>query len=291
MILDTTVLTEGLEFPESPRWHNGRFWFSDMDAGRVMAVDSKGNREIITTLAGKPSGLGWLPDGSLLVVSMEDQRLLRIENGRPQVAADLSGLTTAKLNDMVVDHKGRAYVGHFGFELFDRSAAPTPAEIMLITPDGGARVVAEGVGFPNGMVITPDDRTLIVAESLGARLTAFDIGYDGSLSGRRVWAQLDDLGFRGHDFARIFPDGICLDAEGAIWVATPWGDAEVLRVVEGGGITDRVKVKTQPFAAMLGGADRRTLFVCTSVITAKGAPAASGRIETVQVDVPGVGRP
>ncbi len=251
MAIETTTFLDGLRFTESPRWHDGKLWFSDMGAGRVMNVDLEGNVEHVIDVPGYPSGLGWLPDGGLLVVSMDDQRLLRLDRNGLSEVSDLSSIASYLLNDMVVDQKGRAYIGNFGYEFSNPSVIPGFAEIVMVAPKGDTQVVADEMAFPNGMVITPDGRTLIVAESLAARLTAFDIEPSGTLAGRRVWAQFDDLGFESHDIDRSFPDGICLDAEGAIWVALPWGQTEVLRVLEGGEVTHRVKVETRPFAAML----------------------------------------
>lgn len=253
MVLETKVLLDGLGFPEGPRWRDGKLWFSDMDDNRVMTVDLEGNAETIVEVAGGPSGLGWLPNGQLQIVSMSGRRLLRFDPDGLTEVADLSGLASNRTNDMVVDHLGRAYIGNFGYAFLDKSAAVKLANIILVMPDGLARVVAYDLAFPNGMVITPDNRTLIVAESLAARLTAFNIAADGSLSHRRLWAEFDAKGFTGFDPSRAFPDGICLDAENAIWVASPEGSKEVLRVLEGGEITHRVKVERQPFAAMLGG--------------------------------------
>ena len=290
MVLETTVLLDGLGFPEGPRWHDGKLWFSDMGTNQVMTVDLDGNAETVVEVQGQPSGLGWLPDGRLLVVSMTDRRLLRLDPDGLVEVADMRELASFHCNDMVVDQQGRAYIGNFGYAISDPSVTPKLAEIVLVTPDGDARVVADQVAFPNGIVITPDGRTLIVAESLAARLSAFDIEPDGSLTRRRIWAQFDGRGFDAQfDFERTVPDGICLDAEGAIWVASPSGARGVLRVLKGGEVTHRVKVKTRPFAAMLGGRDRRILFVCTSIFG--DSPPGSGRIETVQVDVPGAGLP
>ena len=286
----TKVLLDGLDFPEGPRWHDGKLWFSDMDRGLVMTVDLNGKADIIVKAGAETSGLGWLSDGTLLVVLMADRRLLRLKAGELLEVADLSGLASFMANDMVVDAYGSAYIGHFGFAFMDLTIAPRPAEIILVTPAGDARIVADEMAFPNGMVITPDGRTLIVAESLAARLTAFDIASDGSLARRRVWAEFDDLGFRPYDPTRVFPDGICLDAAGAIWMASPGGGGEVLRVLEGGEVTDRVAVERQPFAAMLGGPDRRTLFVCTSRM-GESFTSGIGRIETVHVETPGAGLP
>ncbi len=274
MILETTILAEGLLFPEGPRWHDEKIWISDMHAGWVLTVDLNGKMEKIIEVPESPSGLGWLPDGRLLVVSMLNRRLLRLDPEGLSEVADLSRLASFHCNDMVVDLEGRAYIGNFGFD-FAAQASIKPAEIILVTPDGQARRAIGDLLFPNGSVITPDGQTLIVAETFGHRLTAFDISPDGSLSNRRFWAYLKGL----------YPDGICLDAEGAIWVAAPY-PGEVLRVLKGGTITHRVHVTTKPYACMLGGPDRRTLFVCTS-----GSSAASGRIEIVEVEVPGAGLP
>jgi sugar lactone lactonase YvrE len=183
---------------------------------------------------------------------MIDGRLLRLDPVGLVEIADLRDLASFHCNDMIVDHQGRAYIGNFGFDLAANKPVE-PAEIVMVTPDGNARVVAENLLFPNGTVMTPDGQTLIVAETWGNRLTAFDIEPDGSLKNRRTWAKLED----------VYPDGICLDAEGAIWVAAPY-PGEVMRVQAGGNVTHRLKVSTKPYAGMLGGPDRRTLFVCTA---------------------------
>jgi sugar lactone lactonase YvrE len=277
----TSVLIDDLCFPEGPRWRGDRLWFSDMHDRRVVTVDLAGRREARFEVPGSPSGLGWLPDGRLLVVSMSDRRLLREGRAGLELHADLSDLASWDCNDMVTDARGRAYVGNFGFDLHAQ-AKPRFAEIVLVTPDGSARVVARDMRFPNGSVITPDGRTLIVGESTGARLTAFDIAADGSLDGRRVWAQLEGA----------VPDGICLDAEGAVWVASPAGN-EVLRVREGGEVTHRVTAGARAIACMLGGPQRRHLFVCTATAMEPEACRAqrTGRIEIAEVDVPGAGFP
>ena len=276
------TLVDDLTFPEGPRWHDGKLWFSDMNAQSVMNVDLAGNRETIARVPQDPSGLGWLPDGRLLVVSMRDRRLLRLDPAGLVEVADLSALTPHPCNDMVVDGEGRAYVGNFGFDLRG-GAKPETTSLALVTPDGEVRVVADELAFPNGTVITPDGGTLIVGESFGGRLTAFDVASDGSLSNRRVWAKLAE---------GVVPDGICLDAEGAIWVASPT-TSEVVRVREGGEVCGRVPVATDAYACMLGGPDRRTLFVCTA---ASSEPEVcveqrSGRIEMIEVEIPGAGLP
>lgn len=280
MVLETRVLLDGLAFGESPRWHDGRLWFSDFYTYQVMTLDLSGRTKIIIGVPGQPSGLGWLPDGRLLVVSMTDRRLLRLESGGLVEVADLSKLASYHCNDMVIDRQGRSYIGHFGF---DSSSQPfAPAEVILVTPDGSARVVAKQMAFPNGSVITPDGRTLIVAETYGARLTAFDIQPDGALTGRRLWASTSPA----------VPDGICLDAEGAIWIASPTTQ-EVVRIQEGGQVANRISLSRPAFACMLGGTDLRTLFVLTAESSVPGEARAklSGHVEIVEVDVPGAGLP
>ena len=276
------ILAKGLIFPEGPRWHEGAFWFSDMHAKTVCRIDSKGQRSVVVDVPGSPSGLGWLPDGRMLVVSMQDQLLLRHEqDGSLVEVADLSKWTTHLCNDMVVDPTGRAYVGNFGFDLHAGDPIRT-TNLIRVDPNGDVQQVADGLAFPNGAVITPDGRTLIVGETFGARLAAFDIRPDGSLENHRLWASVPG----------VAPDGICLDAEGAVWVASPIG-AEVVRVREGGEIVDRIPVETQAFACMLGGETGRTLFVCT----ARGSDPEdckkeqAGRIETFEVSVPRAGLP
>jgi sugar lactone lactonase YvrE len=247
-----------------------------------MAPD--GTRETILSAPGAVSGLGWLPDGDLLVVSMEDRKLTRRgADGALTVHADLSGLATFHCNDMVVDAVGRAYVGNFGWNLHDRNAEPRAARLARVDPDGSVHVAADELMFPNGTVITPDGRTLVVGESFAGRLTAFDVAADGALSNRRIWAQLPE---------GAVPDGICLDGEGAIWVASPTTN-DVLRVREGGEVAERIVADQSVFACMLGSDDRRTLYV----LTAAGSDPErckvdrSGRIEAVEVDVPGAGLP
>jgi len=274
-------LLGGLSFGEGPRWHGGKLWFSDFYVHQVRTVDEAGRAETIVEVAGQPSGLGWRPDGTMLIVSMTDQRLMRFAGGKLTVEAELGGLANGHCNDMVVDGQGRAYVGNFGF---DRHAGEAPRTTCLIRvdPDGSVHKAADDLMFPNGTVITPDGRTLIVGETFANRLSAYDVAADGGLSNRRTWAAIDGC----------YPDGICLDAEGAIWVADPLGQ-RVLRILEGGRVTHSLDLAPRgAYACMLGGADRRTLFVVTN----KGSGPASadkrnGRIETMRVDVPGVGWP
>ncbi|MFX1326908.1 MAG: SMP-30/gluconolactonase/LRE family protein [Promethearchaeota archaeon] len=274
VVLTTKTLLEGLGFTESPRWHNDKLWFSDMEGHKVMTVDLEGNPDTIIEMLNRPSGLGWLPDERLLIVSMEDRRLFRLDPDGLTEVANLSNFASFYLNDMVVDKKGRAYIGNFGFDYFNRKPF-APAEIILVTPEGDAKVVAANMAFPNGTVITSDDKTLIVAETFATRLTAFDIMDDGSLKNRRIWANLKT----------IAPDGICLDAEGAIWAAAP-GRYRVVRILEGGKITHKVKITRDVFACMLGGPDRDILFTCTAT-----KERTNGSIEFVKVDIPGAGLP
>lgn len=276
-----SVLLSGLAFPEGPRWHDGRLWFSDMHDDHVRTVDLEGNAEKKIEVPGQPSGLGWLPDGRLLVVSMVDRKLLRLDGDELSEVADLGPYATWHCNDMVVDSHGRAYVGNFGWDI-ETSAPPVTAKLVLVAPETGARVVAEDLMFPNGTVLTPDGKTLILGESFAARLTAFDVEDDGSLHGRRVWAALEGA----------IPDGICLDAEGAIWSACPVS-GQVLRVHEGGEVSERIQVDDLAYACMLGGPQRRHLFICTAKSSQRDECRAqrAGHIEVVEVDVPGAGLP
>jgi sugar lactone lactonase YvrE len=275
------VLLDGLAFPEGPRWHDGKFYFSDMHAHQVIAVDMAGKSEVICEVPAWPSGLGWLPDGRMLVVSMTDRKLLRLDRDGLKTVADISKLAPFHCNDMVVDAQGRAYIGNFGFDL-QANEKPRGTTLVMVATDGSARIVAEELMFPNGAVITADGKTLIVGETFGRKLTAFDISPDGSLKNRRVWA----------DLGKSLPDGICLDAENAIWVACPTA-SEVIRVKQGGEVTERIKVETDAFACMLGGPDGRTLFVATAANSdpVKCIAERTGRIETTQVEVPRAGLP
>jgi sugar lactone lactonase YvrE len=275
------TLATGFAYPEGPRWHGGALWFSDQHAGTVHALSSAGERLDSYAVEGGPSGLGWMPDGSLLVVSMDGRKVLRRSNGRIEVHADLSAHHRAQSNDMVVLPSGRAYVGNIGFD-FDHGEAPAPTMLLLVEPDGAVRTVAENLSCPNGMVGTPDGKVLIVAESLANRLTAFDIAADGGLGNRRIFADLP-----GH-----VPDGICLDAEGQVWFASPFTQSAV-RVREGGDITARVEVDAGVFACMLGGADGQDLFLCCASSHARHETEhlMTGRIDVARVDVAHAGWP
>jgi len=273
------VLEQGLRFPEGPRWHAGRLYYSDMYAGEVRALDLNGRAEVVARVPAHPSGLGWRPDGTLLVVSMQDRKLLAVApgdtTGKTSLVADLSALAPFHCNDMVVDARRRAYVGNFGSDI-QGGAAPTATVLILVDENGRARIVAEDLLFPNGMVLSPDGRRLVVAETFAARLTAFDVAPDGSLSNRRVFAEL----------GKATPDGICLDAEGAVWVASPFSN-ELIRVRDGGEVAERIATERMPIACALGGPRGRTLFVLNSLdFEPEKTVARSARIETLEVAVP-----
>ena len=288
----TTVLAEGVYFGEGPRWHDGRLWFSDFYAHAVKSVSLAGDARIEFTIDDRPSGLGWAPDGAILVVSMTKRQLLRQTPGISiAVHADLNGVADFHCNDMVVDAAGGAYVGNFGFDLDaaieargipDVIANHAKAKLAYVSPTGEVSVAATDLSFPNGSVITPDGKTLILGETLGSCLTAFDIGAGGALTGRRVWAST----------APRVPDGICLDAEGAIWVANPIAP-ECVRVAEGGEVLEVIDTGMPCYACMLGGDDGRTLFmlVAPSSIAHVAAEAPKGQVVIATVDSPRAGRP
>ena len=263
----STVLLEGLAFGEGPRWRDGRLWFSDFYRHAVWTVDLDGTETKVVDVPAQPSGLGWLPDGRLLVVSMTDRKLLRLEaDGTLAVHADLSGVATFHANDMLVDAAGRAYVGNFGYDLHqDLAAREIPviladdsagqAVLARVDPDGTVSAAASDLRFPNGMALVDGGRTLVVAETLRLGLRAFDVAEDGTLSNPRVWASLADR--------FVAPDGICADPEGGVWVANALG-AHVLRVAEGGEVLDTVETSQLSYACALGGPDGRTLFAMTA---------------------------
>ncbi|HEY5153771.1 MAG TPA: SMP-30/gluconolactonase/LRE family protein [Acidimicrobiales bacterium] len=274
-----TALLDSLVFPECPRWHDGRLWFSDVHDRRVYAMTADGQPEVIAQSEDFVGGLGWLPDGRLLFVSMVERKLMRLDSDGAKVVADLSALAPFHCNDMVVDAHGRAYIGNFGFDI-DAGAEPTSTSLICVEPDGEAWVVVEQLLFPNGMVITDGGATLVVAESFGQRLSAYAMNGDGSLTNPRVWA----------DLRPNVPDGICVDAAGGIWVADPVNRG-VMRVVEGAGPVDWIATGRPAYACALGGPDGQTLYVCTadSSDPARTSELRSGRIETTRVDVPAAG--
>jgi sugar lactone lactonase YvrE len=290
----TDFLT-GLRFGECPRWHAGRLWYSDFFARTVSSVDvnDPASLRVEVEVPTEPAGLGWLPDGTLLVVSRQDRTVLKLVEGTLVHHGDLRPTATFHANDMVVDETGRAYVGNFGFDLdglvenegvmaLFEPPGPPRTGLVRIDPDGTATVAADELAFPNGTVITPDGATLIVAESVAGHLTAFDRSADGTLSNRRVWAAVPGLA----------PDGMCLDADGCVWVANAVA-AECLRVAEGGQVVDKVRTSQNAYACMLGGDDRRTLFVVTAPTSTESVARerTDGKIEQARVSVPGAGRP
>jgi len=287
----SAVLTEGLYFGEGPRWHEGRLWFSDFYAHAVKSVGEDGLVRVEVEMDDQPSGLGWLPDGRLLIVSMAALKLLRRDADGLKVHADLSEYSAHLCNDMVVDTQGRAWVGNFGFDLdalveekgVEGALADHPStNLVRVDPDGSVHRASPDMHFPNGMVISPDGKTLIVAETLSMCLTAFDIAYDGTLSNRRLWAQ---VGMRA-------PDGICLDAEGNVWVANAL-EPECVLVAEGGEILQTIETTQPCFACMLGAEDGRTLHLVTAQSSDKREASASadGKIEVCRVAVARAGCP
>ena len=276
------TLMTGIVFGESPRWHGDRLWFADWGAQELIAVDLEGKSEVIVRMPSFPFCIDWLPDGRLLVVSARDRLLLRWEpSGSLVTHADLSSLSDHPWNDIVVDGRGNAYIGNIGFDFPGGEFAP--GILALVTPDGSARQAADGVAFPNGIVVTPDNSTLILAESYGYRLTAFDIAADGGLSNQRVWADLDSG----------VPDGICLDAEGAVW----YGDVpnkRCVRVREDGEVLQTIELDRGCFACMLGGVGRRTLFMVANEwrgMESTAEEARTGQVLTAPAPAPGAGWP
>jgi sugar lactone lactonase YvrE len=295
MSRETTAIVTGMDFLEGPRWHDERIWFSDFYTYRVYSATEDGSDlRVEAEVPGQPSGSGWLPDGRLLIVSMRDGRLLRREaDGTLVTHADLSGHASGHLNDMVVDADGRAFVGDFGFDLMG-GAPSRPAHLFRVDPDGSATTVAGDLRFPNGSVITADG-TLLVGETFGNRVSAFDITGDGALVNHRVWAKFGEPPTERETkkmFAQVVigPDGCCLDADGALWIADCFG-RRALRVLPGGEIADEIHVGNGVYACALGGADGRTLFLCTApdFDEDKRKGAREAVLLTAQVDVPGAG--
>lgn len=284
----TQVLLEGFGMGESPRWHEGRLWFSSWGTNEIIALSLDGTTEVMGPGGGGAGwAVDWLPDGRMLVTGPE---LLVVEPDGSRVPyGDLREACPHGVSEIVVDRRGNVYVDSLGFDFADfeqvMASGTAPGTIALVTPDGTARVGADGLAFPNGMVVTPDGSTLVVAESFARRLTAFDIGPDGSLSGRRMWAD-------------VTGDGICLDAEGAIWTSEVGAGegGSCLRVREGGEVLERIELDRPCYAAMLGGEDGRTLFMVLAKWfgperMAELVAARTGRIVTARVDVPRAGRP
>lgn len=289
MTAETRTVAEGFHFLEAPRWRDGRLWFSDFYGHRVLSMDEDGSHlRTEAHVPGQPSGLGWLPDGRLLVVSMRDRKVLRREpDGTLAVHADLGAYATGHANDMVVDGSGRAYVGNFGFDLMAGDPL-VPAALHRVDPDGLVTQVADDLWFPNGTVITPDN-VLLVVETFGNRVTAFDITDDGELTSRRVWAEFGPLpSARGVEQAlsqlRVVGDGACLDARGGLWIADATGD-RLLRVTEGGTVTDEIRPGTPVYACALGGAAGTTLYACAAPDFHEHARAAAREARTLAIQV------
>ena len=297
MSREISPVVTGMAYLECPRWHDQRIWFSDFYTYRVYsALEDGSDLRVEAEVPGQPSGLGWLPDGRLLIVSMREARVLRREpDGTLVTHTDVSGQVGGLLNDMVVDSRGRAFVGEFGFDLMG-GADLKPGRVLRVDPDGTAAVAAEDLWFPNGSVLTAGG-TLLVDETFGNRVSAFDIAADGTLTNRRIWAKFGELPTErelGKMLPQIViaPDGCCLDADGQLWVADGLG-GRVIRVREGGEITAEVPVGTGVFACMLGGSDGRTLFACTAPDFAEEARknAREGSLVATRVDTPRAGLP
>jgi len=274
------TLITGLALGESPRWHVDRLWLSDWVAHEVLAIDLAVTREVITTIPSLPFCIDFLPDGRLLIIAQQ-QVLCREPDGSLVTYADLTGLSAHPWNEIVVDGRGNAYVNNIGFDF--PGGAFAPGIVTLVTPDGAVRQVADGVAFPNGMVVTPDNSTLIVAESYGKCLTAFTIAPDGSLSNRRVWADLGDS----------YPDGICLDAEGAVWYADV-PNKRCVRVREGGEVLQTIDLDRGCFACMLGGVEGRTLFMVAAEwgdAASMGGGERTGLVLSMEAPAPRAGWP
>ena len=298
------LLLENIYFSEGPRWHNNKFWFSDFYQHAVFSVDANGVLEKIVDIPNQPSGLGWLPNGDMLIVSMHDQKLMRFRNGVLSLHSDLSHLTRFTCNDMVVDNEGHAYVGNFGTIHHNIDVKPTC--LIHVTPEGKASIVAQDLEFPNGSVITPDGKKLIVGETYAGRLTVFDINSDKSLSNRQTWAKTMPTWVfyiskirrflkqvpKESNFKPRVPDGICLDELMGIWVASPT-TFEVFRIEEGGKVTDIISTPQRAYACMLGGQNGKTLYISTANDStpevARSQPM--GKIYTTEVNFARAGNP
>jgi sugar lactone lactonase YvrE len=277
----TRVLLEGIAFPESPRWHDGGLWFSDWMAHQVIALDERGASEVIVEVDALPFSIDWLQDGPMLITA--GREVLRMDaDGSLATHANLSELTEYGLNEIVVDGRGNAYVNGAGFDLMG-GGEPAPGIVALLRPDDSSEVVADGIQFPNGMAITPDGSTLIVADSYGKELTGFTIAEDCTLSDRRAWANLGDG----------VPDGICLDADGAVWYADV-PNRRCVRVAEGGEVLQTVEHDRGCFACMLGGAEGSTLFIAAQEWNGPegiGTGPRTGQILAVEAPSPHAGHP
>lgn len=274
-----TVLMEGIVFGESPRWHDGRLWFSDWGSHQVIALDPEGGHEVVVSVPSFPMCIDFLPDGRLLVVDSAKRRLLRREHDGSMVThADLAPISEKPWNDIVVDVDGNAYVNNTGYDF--PGGEPAPGFVVLVTPEGAARLVAEDLAFPNGMAITEDGATLIVAESHGNRLTAYDVSQDGDLDNRRIWA----------DAREDHPDGICVDAEGALWYADV-ANRHCVRIREGGEVLATVELDRGAFACTLSRDDEPRLYVVGQEYGGPAAVEPTGQVVVFPAPAPGAGRP
>jgi sugar lactone lactonase YvrE len=281
-IPDVRTLTTDVALGESPRWHEGRLWFADWGAQEIIALDLGGTREVVLRMHSFPFSFDWLPDGRMLIVSHDGRLLRRERDGQLEHHADFTGISRQPWNEIVVDGRGNAYVNNIGFRFPGGEFAP--GLLAVVTPDGSVRQVADHVAFPNGMAITADNSTLILAESYANRLTAFDIEADGSLSNRRVWAGTPD----------DHPDGICVDAEGAVWYADV-GNKRCVRVREGGEVLQTTSVDRGCFACMLGGPQGKTLFIVAAewhgAANIDGHSMRTGQVLTSEAPAPHDGWP
>ena len=298
------LLVDNVYFSEGPRWHKNKFWFSDFYQRAVFSLDDSGTLEKIVDIPNQPSGLGWLPNGDMLIVSMHDQKVMRFSNGLLTVHSDLSHLTKYTCNDMVVDNEGHAYIGNFGTTKHNVDVVPTC--LIHVTPEGIASIVANNLEFPNGTVITPDGKKLIVGETYAGRLTSFDINSDKTLSNRKVWAQMMPTWIfiitkirrflkqvaKESGYAVRVPDGICLDEKMGIWVASPT-TFEVFRIEEGGNVSDIISTPQRAYACMLGGSDGKTLHISTANDSTPDVPKSKpmGKIYTTRVKYARAGNP
>ena len=285
----TQPFADSFHFAECPRWHDGALWISDMDGHTVYRLEGDGRREVVHAFADdRPGGLGWLPDGRLLVVGMDKRCVYRIEDGTAVVHAELSSFASWGCNDMIVTDDGIAFVSQIGFDLYKKTTPIMTTALLRVDPDGTASVAADELLVPNGVALTADGTTMVVAETWAERLTRFRVGSDGTLSDRETVAQLAPAA--GVKHAR--PDGLCLDAEDAAWVADV-NARRVIRVDRDGQLTDEIAVDGLPLAAVLGGPDRRTLYICVAqqIGTLDISPDPLSRIDSVTVDIPGAGRP
>ena len=299
------LVAENLHFSEGPRWHQNKLWFSDFYQHAVFSIDEQGILEKVVDIPNQPSGLGWMPDGSMLIVSMLDRKVMKFKEGQLSVHADLSQLTAFRCNDMVVDEIGNAYVGNFGSLYHAKNIKPTC--LIFVNINGDAKIIERNLDFPNGTVITPDGKKMIIGETYGGRLTSFDINSDGSLTNRQIWAQMMPTSYylitkivralkipvkEGRATPYPVPDGICLDDHNGVWVASPT-TSEVIRYTQGGEVTQRITTPDRAYACMLGGKTGTTLFISTAKTSDPeiASREKNGKIYSTEVEYPRAGKP